>query len=75
MKREIKIKVDLEFSDTVEKIIKLQTLETEIDFVLRKHKMCSNCVQSDAVIFNKKMNLPLTSKVGMLMSLGKNIEL
>ena len=75
MKSKVEITVDLNNSKLVDKLLGLQELDTQIDIVLRKNKMCSNCVQSDAVLFNKKMNLPLNSKVGMLMSLGKNIEL
>lgn len=72
MKNEMTIKIEENVS-TIENIIRLSQLDTEIDIVLRANKMISNCIQSDSVIFNKKMNLSLDSRVGMLMAIGKNL--
>lgn len=56
----------------IEKILELQKLEAEIDVVLRKYKdIVKHCC--DYPIINKENGLPLDSKVGLLIALGKRL--
>ena len=54
----------------VEKLLELQSLQNEVDFVLRSNSVKKICdIQAKAVELNKKYGLPLESKVGMLMAI------
>jgi hypothetical protein len=62
----------IEDEKIIEKILKLQKLEAEIDTVLQKNKhILKHCC--DFPMINKEYGLSLGSKVGQLISLGKKI--
>ena len=64
--------MNLEDKKLIEKLLELQELDTQIDKVLRKFKNGKTPV--DQVTFNKKLGLPINSKVGLLMALAKELE-
>lgn len=55
----------------IEKLLAFQELDTQIDLVLRKFGNCKS--QYQQVDFNKKLGLPINSKVGLLMALSKEV--
>jgi len=69
----ITIKSVLENSETIDKLLELQELKTQLDIVLNSNKDCQ--ISINQVKFNKKYNLPLHSKIGLLLAIGKQIEL
>jgi hypothetical protein len=72
MKSKVQIDVDLNNSKIIEKLLEFQNLDTEIKLVLRKYRFsCTN--ETDAVIYNKKLGLPIGSVVGKIMSLSKEL--
>lgn len=60
---------------TLEKILENEKISNEIEQVFRfnKNETCDNYVKQ--VEFNKKYNLPLGSKIGLLMAIGRQTEL
>lgn len=64
--------MNLEDKKLIEKLLEFQELDTQIDLVLRKFGNCKSKYQQ--VNFNKKLGLPINSKVGLLMALSKEIE-
>lgn len=64
--------MNLDDKKLIEKLLDFQELDTQINIVLRKFKNCT--IPTDQVNFNKKLGLPINSKVGLLMALAKEVE-
>lgn len=64
--------MNLEDKKLIEKLLEFQELDTQISIVLKKLKNCKS--QYQQVDFNKKLGLPINSKVGLLMALSKEVE-
>lgn len=67
------INIELKNSKTIERILDLQELKTQLEMVVKSNKVCS--IYPMQLKYNKLFNLPEDSKIGLLMAIAKETEL
>jgi hypothetical protein len=71
IEKKIEVKIDLNKSKAVEKLLNFQKLESEIDFVINQlhNKTENKCKCVNPIPVAKLFNLPYGSKIALLLTL------